>query len=304
MNSIFKDQIAAMFVIWFLFLSADFSLAADTVSAKYFPLVVGNSYTYLNSDNFFQQWRTKASITKDTIINNKKYFYCKGFPGIKNGSWVRYDSSRSNLLIYTGGASCSNYSGEIIMDSLAMSVNNSINCSYDLISLRRCTAIGNQTVFGQVRQTKTFLHDGLIYSRITYSEGIGITSFCSGEPPPCQGYTNLIGCVMNGVVMGDTLLTDIEQTNTTIPDKFYLSQNYPNPFNPETVISFAVPKSSFVSLKIYNAVGVEMTTLINEEIKSGYYNYKWNGQNLPSGIYYYKMTSGEFTETRKMILVK
>lgn len=303
MRLISKSQLAALFVIWFLFLNTNFSNAADTVSAKYFPLAVGNSFTYLNSDNFFQQWRTKASITKDTIINNKKYFYCKGFPGIRN-AWVRYDSACSNLLIYTGGASCSNYSGEVIMDSLAMSVNNSINCYYDLISTRKCTSIGSQTLFGQSRQTKSFLHDGLIYSRIAYMEGIGITSFCSGEPPPCQGYTDLIGCVLNGVVMGDTLLTGMEHINSNVPDKFFLMQNYPNPFNPETVISFAVPKNSFVSLKIYNALGAEITALINEEIKSGYYNYKWNGQNFPSGIYYYKMEAGEFNETRKMILIK
>jgi hypothetical protein len=303
MKSNFKNRIAAIFVIWFLFLSADFSFAADTVSAKYFPLAVGNSYTYLTVNNFFQQYRRKATITKDTIINNKKYFYCYNFPIFMPG-WIRYDSARSNLLKYNPNQSCSNYSQEVIVDSLAMSVNNSINCFFESINLRKCTALGSQSVFGVTRNTKSFLHDGLIYSNLTYASGIGVISYCSGEPPPCESYTTLIGCVLNGVVMGDTLLTGTEQTNTTLPDKFFLAQNYPNPFNPETVISFAVPKSSFVSLKIYNALGVEMTTLINEEIKSGYYNYKWNGQNLPSGIYYYKILAGEFTETRKMILVK
>src|SRR5688572_30051171 len=102
MNSKIINQIAAMFVIWFLILCANFSFAADTVSARFFPLAVGNSYTYHNYNNFFQQSRSKASITKDTLINNKKYFYCKGFPGLGLAAWVRYDSSRSNLLIYTG----------------------------------------------------------------------------------------------------------------------------------------------------------------------------------------------------------
>lgn len=299
----FKNQIAAVFVIWFLFLNANYSTAADTVSAKYFPLVVGNSYTYLNSDNFFQQYRRKATITKDTIINNKKYFYCYNFPIFMPG-WIRYDSSRSNLLKYNPNQSCSDYMNEVIIDSLAMSVNNSINCFFESINLRKCTALGTQSVFGVTRNTKSFLHDGLIYSNLTYASGIGVISYCSGEPPPCESYTTLIGCVLNGVVLGDTLLTGIEQTNTTLPDKFFLAQNYPNPFNPETVISFAVPKSSFVSLKIYNTLGVEVTTLINEEIKSGNYNYKWNGQNFPSGIYYYKIDAGEFNESRKMILIK
>jgi len=296
------SQTVFILTVW-LFLFSCEAKAADTISAKYFPLAVGNSYTYRNSDNMLQQWRSKAVITKDTIINNKKYFFCKGFPGILN-SWVRYDSTRSNLLIYTGGVSCSNYSGEVIMDSLAMSVNNSITCNFDLVSTRKCTAIGNQTIFGQSRQVKSFLHDGLIYSRITYAEGIGIISYCSGEPPPCSGYTDLIGCVINGVVIGDTLLTGIEQTSTTLPDKFYLAQNYPNPFNPETVVSFTVPEKSFVSLKIYNVLGVEMITLVGEEKTPGYYNYKWNGQSFPSGIYYYKLETEQFAQTRKMILVK
>lgn len=303
MKSVFKSQIAALFVIWFLFLSTDFSKAADTVSAKYFPLAVGNSYTYRITTMFGPETRKRASITKDSIINGKKYFYCYNFPGIMPG-WIRYDSSRSNLLKYSTSQSCSNYTNEVIIDSLAMSVNNSINCFFESISLRKCTGIGNQTILGESRNTKSFLHDGLIYSNITYASGIGIVSYCSGEPPPCEGFTNLIGCVLNGVVIGDTLLTGIEQTNTTVPDKFYLAQNYPNPFNPETVISFAVPQNSFVSLKVYNALGAEIITLINEEIKSGYYNYKWSGQNLPSGIYYYKMKAGDFSETRKMILIK
>ncbi len=297
----FKNQIAAMFVIWFLFFSSDFSLAADTVSAKYFPLVVGNSYTYQISSMFGPDTRIRATITKDTLMNGKRYFFCKAFPLIGSG-WVRYDSSRSNLLLLSPfTASCSGYSNEKLIDSLGMSATNSISCPYGSFL---CTSVGTSVIFGQTKETKTFKNDGLVQRFLTYTKDVGLSGGCEGEPPPCEAFYTLIGCVLNGVVMGDTLLTDIEQTNTTIPDKYYLSQNYPNPFNPETVISFAVPKSSFVSLKIYSALGVEMTALINEEIQSGYYNYKWNGQNLPSGIYYYKMTAGEFTETRKMILVK
>lgn len=298
------NQIPALFVIWFLFLSVDISFADDATLADLFPLVVGSSYTYRYTDNFSQQSRSKATITKDTIINGKKYFLCKGFPGLGSSALVRYDSARSNILIYTGNASCSNYSGEIIMDSLGMTVNNVINCSYGSVTTRRCTSIGSQVVFGQKRMIKSFRHDGLIYANINYLEGVGIWGYCSGEPPPCTGSFDLIGFVMNGVVYGDTLLTGIQQNGTAIPDKFLLAQNYPNPFNPETIISFAIPNRSFVSLKIYNNVGAVMETLVNENLNTGYYNYNWNAQNYPSGIYYYKIETGEFAETRKMILLK
>ncbi len=300
------NQIAFSCVVWFLFLcSNNCCRAADTVSAKFFPLVVGNSYTYRNTQMFGPETRSRSSITKDTVINNKKYFYCKGFPGLSYGSvWVRYDSSRSNLLIYTGGASCSNYSGEVIMDSLAMSVNNSINCTYGSINLRRCTGTGSQVLFGQTRNSKSFLHDGIIYSNVTYVEGIGIAGYCSGEPPPCEGFTTLIGCVLNGVVYGDTLLTGVQQTNTSVPDKFYLAQNYPNPFNPETIISFSISTNSFTSLKIYNILGKEVETLVSKELFIGNYDFKWNASAFPSGVYYCKLTAGEFSDTKRMVLTK
>ncbi|MBS1514575.1 MAG: T9SS type A sorting domain-containing protein [Bacteroidetes bacterium] len=303
MKLIFKNQIAALFVIWFLFLCTDYSFSADTVSAKYFPLVVGNSYTYLQTNMFFQQSRSKALITKDTLINGKKYFYCIGFPDFLPG-WIRYDSARSNLLKYTAGSSCSNYNNESIVDSLAMSINNSINCSINSINLRRCTGIGNQVIFGETRSTKSFLHDGLIYSNITYSSGIGMTGYCSGEPPPCETYWTLQGCVLNGVVYGDTLLTSVQSINTIVPDKFYLAQNYPNPFNPETNISFSIPEKSFVILRVYDVMGKEIEELVNQNFSAGSYQLKWNAGNSPSGIYYYKITAGDFSATRKMILVK
>lgn len=296
-----KSQIAVIFVIWFLFLSVDFSTAADTVSAKYFPLVVGNSYTYQVSTMFGPETRIRASITKDTVIDAKRYFYCKGFPLIGTG-WVRYDSLKSNLLLRSASTqNCSGYIYEIFIDSLGMSANNFMSCPYGSF---RCTGVSTIMIFGQTKDSKTFKNDGLTQKYLTYAKDIGLTGGCEGEPPPCETYYTLMGCVLNGITYGDTLLTNVIQTNITIPDKFSLAQNYPNPFNPETVISFAIPKTSFVSLKIYNTVGVEMVTLINEEIVSGYYNYKWNAQKFPSGIYYYKIEAGEFNETRKMILVK
>ena len=89
-----------------------------------------------------------------------------------------------------------------------------------------------------------------------------------------------------------------------IPGKYSLSQNYPNPFNPVTKIKFQMPKQGFAVLKIYDALGREIQTLINQSLSPGTYEVDWDGNNLAGGVYFYKLTSGAFTETRKMILVK
>lgn len=89
-----------------------------------------------------------------------------------------------------------------------------------------------------------------------------------------------------------------------IPSEFRLFQNYPNPFNPATIIDYELPTTNFVSLKIYGILGNEVITLVNEKKNSGSYKVEFNGTNLPSGVYYYKLESENFVETKKMILLK
>ena len=88
------------------------------------------------------------------------------------------------------------------------------------------------------------------------------------------------------------------------PENYSLSQNYPNPFNPSTSISFTITKSTFVTLKIFNILGSEITTLVNQVTPSGKYEIKFDAKNLPSGIYLYTITAGEFVDTKKMLLMK
>lgn len=99
-------------------------------------------------------------------------------------------------------------------------------------------------------------------------------------------------------------LINIFNYGNYIPENFILYQNYPNPFNPVTNLRFGISESGFVSLKVYDSQGRKVATLVNEVIPSGNYNVSFNGTNLSSGIYYYQLTSGKFTETRKMILLK
>ena len=88
------------------------------------------------------------------------------------------------------------------------------------------------------------------------------------------------------------------------PEKFELSQNYPNPFNPATHLGFGISNLGFVSLKVFDVLGNEVKTLVNEIKPSGYYEVQFDGSGLPSGIYYYKLEAGSFSQVRKMMLVK
>ncbi|RKY91850.1 MAG: hypothetical protein DRQ01_07030, partial [Ignavibacteriae bacterium] len=105
-----------------------------------------------------------------------------------------------------------------------------------------------------------------------------------------------------------TIPTSSQDDAVTVT-KFELEQNYPNPFNPSTKIKFSVPpnvkqETSKVSLKIYDVLGNEVAVLVNEEKPAGNYETEFNASNLSSGIYYYKLVTGSFTDTKKMILLK
>lgn len=90
----------------------------------------------------------------------------------------------------------------------------------------------------------------------------------------------------------------------SMPGEYYLSQNYPNPFNPGTNMQYAIGSRQFVSLKVYDILGNEIATLVNEEKPAGKYEVEFNGEGLSSGMYFYTLTAGSFSETKKMILLK
>lgn len=103
----------------------------------------------------------------------------------------------------------------------------------------------------------------------------------------------------------DEIPTSNEPENTTsVPTEFSLSQNYPNPFNPSTKISYSLPASELVTLKIYDMLGKEVATLVNSKQDAGNYQIEFNAVNLPSGMYAYRIKAGNFAETRRMMLLK
>jgi hypothetical protein len=90
----------------------------------------------------------------------------------------------------------------------------------------------------------------------------------------------------------------------SVPSGFVLEQNYPNPFNPSTVIRYQLSVSSYVTLKVYNLLGQELSTLIAEQLAPGRYSTKWDGTGFPSGVYVYRLQAGAIAETRRFVLMR
>ena len=114
----------------------------------------------------------------------------------------------------------------------------------------------------------------------------------------------------DGWYVDDIKLLAYQQTPLSVgnegetPLTYKLSQNYPNPFNPVTLISFAIPKTGFVSLKVYDLLGKEVSSLVNETKTAGSYNVMFDASKLSSGIYFYKLETSSFTDTKKMVIIK
>lgn len=123
-----------------------------------------------------------------------------------------------------------------------------------------------------------------------------------------SGSNHTASITMNSFILQkavfDTVDVGISNYSSVIPDKFALFQNYPNPFNPVTNIKFDIPKSTSASIIVYDMLGQEKAVLVNEVLTPGSYQYSFNASAFPSGIYYYRIKTDDFTEVRKMLLIK
>ncbi|MGB8318755.1 MAG: DUF5107 domain-containing protein [Ignavibacteriaceae bacterium] len=115
---------------------------------------------------------------------------------------------------------------------------------------------------------------------------------------------SVTGYFLSGTIPLDTIATDISEQRAVSVKDFRLYQNYPNPFNPVTVIKYQIPQSGLVTLKVYDILGKEVESLVNKIMNAGHYDIKFNGSNLPSGIYFYQLKINNYTATKKLILLK
>jgi hypothetical protein len=111
----------------------------------------------------------------------------------------------------------------------------------------------------------------------------------------------------NGIVYRTTtggLVGIVDRGAPAKPEAFSLKQNYPNPFNPTTTIEFSLSHSGYVTLKVFNLLGAEVATVLAQKLTAGSHSIDWNGTDLPSGVYFYRLAVGSLVATRKMVLLK
>jgi len=145
-----------------------------------------------------------------------------------------------------------------------------------------------------------FLYPDIGYTQHNYDLGLGLM-FYTGD----HYYEECVGAYVNGeIVWGDTTLTDIEDDISTNFSNYKLFQNFPNPFNASTLITFQIPKSTSVSLRVYNVLGVHIKTLIDDYLSSGSYQVIFENSEIPSGIYIYSLTTDQIKLASKMIYLK
>jgi Secretion system C-terminal sorting domain len=180
------------------------------------------------------------------------------------------------------------------------------------------TSIDTFYKWGLTKVRKNFAQTTyLAYSHFSYTEDIGMDYWGGGINGTSSYFEiKLKGCVINGIVYGDTTLTGIDDEENPIASEFKLEQNFPNPFNPSTKIKFTIPnviasgakQSQLITLKVYDILGNEIATLVNEELSAGEYEVEFNSSAIEhhpsSGIYFYQLKAGEFIQTKKMILLK
>ncbi len=282
--------------------------------SDYFPLQVGNIFVYdyhystssngqtINIDSIIVM-----NILNDTMINGRTYYFAHGL----YNKWLRLDSTTGSLYSYDSTGSCSFYSFENFEDSLRAKIND-LNGNMCKTSSSRCNDTSSMTVFGEQTYRKNFrwsisIPMGGASTNLTFTKKFGYTKYTYSyflQSNFTSESLNLKGCRINGIVYGDTSLTNVNIITNEIPISFSLHQNYPNPFNPSTKIKFDVPKGSLVKLKIYDVLGREVAELVNEKLNAGVYEYEWNGISLPSGVYFYKIEAENYIETKRMVLIK
>jgi len=166
-----------------------------------------------------------------------------------------------------------------------------------------CFAVSETNLFAGAFDRGVFrsTNDGTSWTEVNTGlmENVVYTLVVSG--------TNLFaGTYANGVWKRplSEIITSVEFLSANVPAHFSLEQNFPNPFNPVTTITFSLPSKSFVTLKIFDPLGKEVSVLLADELTPGTYSRQWDAGTFSSGVYFYSLRAGSFSETRKLILLR
>ena len=188
-------------------------------------------------------------------------------------------------------------------DGIFISTNNGLNWtqnSFNTTSVLSLLVNGNN-IFAGGAGGAVYLSTNQGVSWISKMQGMGIQWIHSLTANSQYIFAGNDSCAWRRSL---TEIVGVQKISTEIPEKYSLSQNYPNPFNPETNIEFTLPKTSFIKITVFDIAGKEVETLVNERLQSGTYKANWNASAYTSGVYFYKLVTDSYSETKKMVLIK
>jgi hypothetical protein len=293
------------------------SLPIPNAVLNFYPLAVGNKWVYNEStiihDPYPHGWDriVVREVIGDTIAPNGKHYYHIIDETLWESSVLeRVDSFEGKVYRYYEDSTLSE--NEYLVDDLLAEVGDTVYSSrmgFNMVAYTTMFAEDTFEKWGLTKSKKVFQQYTLHPPVYSLTQDIGLDSIHSFFDFFGDTWTVLKGCIINGTVYGDTTLVSVEDKEPNLPAEFSLSQNYPNPFNPSTKIKYSIPSNvkrgtSKVTLKIYDVLGNEIATLVNEEKPAGSYEAKFDASTLPSGIYFYRLQAGSFVETKKMVLMK
>jgi hypothetical protein len=262
---------------------------------SYFPLEVGNRWDYKESSWGNEVDTISVNVVADTLMpNGQRYFVLDRAMG--PGRFLHVDS---NFIYY--------YDESDSTDTPIYDLNAPLEEWYSigmyanpLDSPRvQLAHIDTAIIFGVATRILFFDLDWLVPFTLGLSEKFGPIYHYTAHHTPY--WTSIIGCKIFDSTFGT--LVSVEDQNELISN-FHLSQNYPNPFNPTTKIEYSIPTDNNVEIKVFNVLGVEVATLLNEQRQAGTHSIEFKSDALPSGIYFYKINSGKYSEVKKMILLR
>ena len=275
-------------------------------SLFYFAVKYGNQGGFMSGkmDAALRQWNVSDPVDANEMTRNtriKQYLNVRN-PFIDHPELVDRIKSTFSTIVPLPRPKTASAPVTIKYDTLARNDTTSYYLSifnYGEGNASINSVSSSNGVFTVESAPTSIAQNSMAYSRIKFRPNANNSTF-NGTLTISASDTTI---VLN-IVGYSNSLSGVTTVSSNVPDKFELSQNFPNPFNPSTKINFAVPYRSFVSLKIFDMNGREVSVLLNQMQNAGTYQYDFNAGNLTSGTYFYKLETADFTQTRKLILVK
>ena len=298
----------------------------DTSLKSFFPMHVGDYWEYMDEDFPTPTLHYYAKVKRDTLMPNGRTYRVFNevefqFPADSNryNYYYRVDDSL-RVYRYLADPSCSQSEYQlyalqpsdrslwaICLDWIPGSQQEYIGLystqedyfpHLQLDTLSKCYM--SATIDSVTKDT--LWNSGFIYGygKNWLAKGLGLAR-TQGEAGPV---IYLVGAIINGRRYGTIASIGESRWGQNTPTRLRLHQNFPNPFNPTTTITFSVPTKTIVSLKIYNVLGEEVATLVRGEHPEGIYPIVWDASQYPGGVYFYRLISGTFSETRKLLLLR